>query len=199
MKCCVSCIWRPALGAVLFPVRRCIWAHVGEQAGCSSSKQQWWWCHSEASQAGRHPVFLRQWTVLVDAPLGKGHYWLCPLVWQMGSKPGLCQLRSTPSTQAHPCQYACQTPPVSSTVRGRMGTGGSCHVNGWRQLDFMYWIVSLSVWYSMYVYLLYVLAQRSVKHFKQLKTTKLALLDIFHLLFYLLGNCYWFCQFYVKF
>lgn len=94
-------------------------------------------------QAGRHPVFLRQWTVLVDAPLGKGHYWLCPLVWQMGSKPGLCQLRSTRSTQAHPCQCACHKPPVSSTVRGWMGTGGSCHVNGWRQRDFMYWIASL--------------------------------------------------------
>lgn len=92
---------------------------------------------------GRHPVFMRQWTVLVDAPLGKGHYWLCPLVWQMGSKPGLCQLRSTRSTQAQPCQRACHKPPLSSSVRGWMRTGGSCHENGWRQLDFMYWIASL--------------------------------------------------------
>lgn len=31
-----------------------------------------WWCHSEGRQAGRQAPCWRQWTVLADAPLGKG-------------------------------------------------------------------------------------------------------------------------------
>lgn len=34
---------------------------------------------------------LTQWTVLSGAPLGKGHSGLCPLMRQMGLKPGLCR------------------------------------------------------------------------------------------------------------
>lgn len=50
----------------------------------------------------RQAPCLRQWTVLVDAPLGKGHSQLSPLVQQMGRKPGLCQLSSTHSREVPP-------------------------------------------------------------------------------------------------